>query len=656
MATADEIAKAIDCLANVYPQMVANDLSEAIDTITSLIQSVRDPLQTLKDIDVGQLLEKTDLDGGDEIWDNVAVVAAGLTSQFARREIDATVDALEEATIGDKRVDAVINLSNRVVNRVSILLGFTPDMPYAAAQRTCELIISTADLKIANLECLQKHIYQLVNAIMVLVKNVNSFKGRVLDDLALAKSELERTSTELNRSQRLVDGSVRLDRKAIDRAQGALRNVNAVFSPPRTTDSILDFARILSLGDVGVDLINEENQALMRTVIPSLANLVEQGAVAYEQQVRTINRLIESLSEVTAQYQQSADTGRLREQRSRAIETVKARVDDLCQRVASAISRQSITGAATEMLSWISRVKAAITMLDEIKNLDYEIGSIEGDDKAEELRVALEDLTRELTLLENELTAAGLEDPALLKGQLVTLAQGARRVLADFDAGRATEASLVVVHTIATAVADEQIGRIEGSIDIAQRQQRFCLSFSSIEMAARVLFDQSVDMLAEVGLDLGVDLFRAGQFAEFLSRDSNLLTYAGAGINCLTEALAGISDSQTRQRVIEIRDKLVARQVTKQYAAADSADFNLRTQIETAQAKVAEIQRDAKQVEAIVSQLQELFDSLGAVQSPTDSFNTFALNLKRLAVGAGGRLASSLERYSGHPNAGVVDC
>ena len=77
-ATPETVQQAIECLAEVYPQFVANDLALAVENITGLIEKVRDPIETLRDINVEDILSATDLTAGDEIWDNVAVVAVGL--------------------------------------------------------------------------------------------------------------------------------------------------------------------------------------------------------------------------------------------------------------------------------------------------------------------------------------------------------------------------------------------------------------------------------------------------------------------------------------------------------------------------------------------------------------------------------------------------
>lgn len=656
MATVDDIQNAVTCLAEVYPQSVATDLSVAMSDIRGLIEKVRDPIETLRDIDVDGVLASVDAEAVGDNWEKVAAVAVGLTKAFAEREVGKVFDELEARTVGNESFQRFSGWSNKVLNRTAILLGFTPDMPYAAAQRTCELVINTCELKIKNLRCVQGHIIKLVNAVLVLVENVGEFKDALFDDLDTVKAELERSSLELARTQRLVDGQVGFDSEAFDRAQGALRNVNAVLSPPSSSQSIVDVAHILSIGDVEVAQVNEANVALVRTIIPYLAHLIEQEASAYEQHVNAINALIESLSEVTQQYEDAGNTTRLREQRARGIAQIKGRVDDLIGRVDGAIRRQAVTAASQEMLAWISRVKAAIAMMEEIKKLNYEIGSSISPVEAEQLRVSLEELNKDLAELENELTEIGLEKPDILKGQLISLARGAMRILDDLENGRATEDGVRTLHAIAAAVAEQGSGRIDDSIELATRQQALCAPYADTALTSRVLFDNAVDMLNQAGLDYGVDLFRAGRFKDLMDSDPSALTYAGAGIQCLTEALTGIDDTLARQKIMDVRDKLVASQTSLQHAAADSADFGVREQIEAIQERVGSIQRDAKQVEAIVGQLRQILAALGEAQGAEATVTSFAYNLKKLAVGAGGRLGAQLERFSEFANGGVVEC
>ena len=170
-------------------------------------------------------------------------------------------------------------------------------------------------------------------------------------------------------------------------------------------------------------------------------------------------------------------------------------------------------------------------------------------------------------------------------------------------------------------------------------------------------YDDLLSSMRQVGLDRAVDLLGAGQFSEFLESELDALSYLGAAISCLTDALGGIDDVQTRQSITDIRDGMVGRRSNVELAAADSADQGRSRFIDKIKEDIASIQKNAKTVEAIVTDLQSILERRGA--AGVESFGKlteFLGNLDQLAVGATGRLAPTLEKFSEHANAGVVQC
>ena len=158
-------------------------------------------------------------------------------------------------------------------------------------------------------------------------------------------------------------------------------------------------------------------------------------------------------------------------------------------------------------------------------------------------------------------------------------------------------------------------------------------------------------------MDRAVDMLGVGQFAEFLESDTDSQSYLGAAVNCLTDALKGIDDIQTRRIVISLRDDMLSKKLNIDIASVDAADQGRSRFISVIQKNIANIQKSAKTVESIVEDLQGLLAKTGdAVSESLGSVTTFLGNIDHLAIGAGGRLADSLEEVSDHPNAGVPQC
>jgi hypothetical protein len=158
-------------------------------------------------------------------------------------------------------------------------------------------------------------------------------------------------------------------------------------------------------------------------------------------------------------------------------------------------------------------------------------------------------------------------------------------------------------------------------------------------------------------MDRGVALLSSGSLDTFFSASLDDLSFLGAAANCLTVALNGIDDVQTRQQITDIRDDMVARRISQEIAAADSSDQGRTRFIESAKESIATIQRNAQTVEAIVADLTTLLGAIGGnVSTSIGEFTAFLSDLDHLQVNAGGRLAGALEAVSDHPNAGVVIC
>jgi len=423
---------------------------------------------------------------------------------------------------------------------------------------------------------------------------------------------------------------------------------------------LLDATDILLYGSVTTANVTRGNRKLVTLVIPSLIQLIEVEISAVVTQVQVINYYVGKLGEVIGSYRRSGQASKVAEQRSRAIREIQTRLANLAERIDLARSRQALSAASGEMLLWSARVKTILATMDRVRLLTLQEGSVEGPDKAYQLEQAFQALLTGLTAIENDETTAGIENPLLLRDRVLALTKGARRIVKDLENGRTTENRLATFHLEAVTTATAQTSRIQRSITVAKRQKALCESFAAIDLKTSAKLEDLQESLRRLGLDRGVDLLTTGGFEEFLSADLEDLSYLGIAIKCLGHGIKGTDDAQTRQQIGKIRDGLIAQRSNMDIAAADGADQGRTRTLKKLKGKVASIQKNAKTVESIVSELKTILLAAGeAVEQTFDqlqALNGFAANIDHLAVGAGGRLAAGLEEFSDHPNAGVVLC
>jgi hypothetical protein len=660
MAAEDDIKQAIGCLSTIFPQFVAKELATLTDNILSAVQGFTDPLAAIGDLNLDTIInDVAELSEGD-VFDNLGEAAAGLLSQYVRREADSALQAMSEEFPGaTKRVQEIRNMSGKIVNTGMLMLSLFNDMPYAAAQRMCQMINRLTDLKIANLTCLKRHIVQLVNTVLVLVENTENYKDDTFEDLTNAANKLAIAQVELVRSRRLSGTMVTFDSQAFERARQAMLEASNYLTPDKDGTSILDVAYILTSGSVESGQVNASNRALTTLVIPSLMHMIELEVAAVVSQVNVINHYIQALGAVIDNFANAANTSRVAEQRDRAILDIQLRVDNMVERINQVLANSSLAAASVEMLLWSSRAKTIIAMMNRVKELTFQVGSIEGPDKAYAVEQAFQKLLLDLISINNAKasTVAGIEDPTVLRTNVLAIVSASKRVMRDLEAGIATKNKLATLHALAIQTASSQVSVIENSITVAQQQQTACNTFLEIDLQVSEQFNQLTDSMRQLGLDRGVDLLTTGKFEEFLDSDLDTLSYLGVAIECLTESLNGIDDTQTRQQITSIRDDLIGRRTNLDVAAADSSDQGRSRFITRVQEDIASIQKNAKTVESIVDELTVLAENIGAnLEDAGEGFVAFLGNLDQLAIGAGGRLAEGLEQFSDHPNAGVPLC
>jgi len=658
--TEAELTHAVGCLSTIFPQFVAKELSTLMDGILSGVQGFTDPLAAAANLNLDSLIDKVSTLSEGDAFGNLAGAAVGLTSQYVKRELTGAMGSLTKEFPGvTKRVQQIRNLGEQVTTTAYLMMGLASDMPYVAAQNMCQTIVKMADLKIANLDCMKKHIIQLTNAVLVLAQNVDTYRDTTLASLDQVSFFLNEAIIELTNSQRIVGNAIAFDSQAFDRARDALLQVSALMAPVQGSTSILDVADILTYGSVDAAHVDRANVALSTIVIPSLIYLIEAEMAAVVSQSDIINHMISALGQVLDSFRSSANTSVVQEQRARGIAEILARITDLRLRVDSATRRQSTRAASGEMLLWSSRVKSMIVFMDQLKDLSFIEGSELDVGYAAILQSNFDKLLYDLTSISSEdgATVAGIEDTTILKTKVLGLTKGALRVRDDIDAGTTNPNKMATFHALVAQSALGQVSSITDSSDVASRQKAACLPFLKLQIGARENFDQLVDSMRQLGLDRGVDLLASGAFSEFLDSGMDDLSYLGTVIKCLTETMSGLDDAQTKQQIANIRDGLVAKRTNQDIAAADSSDQGLSRLVDGLQNQISDIQRNAQTVEAIVADLKEIGKQLQInLDNASDGFNEFSANLDKLSVGAGGRLASGLEEYSKHPKGGVPLC
>ena len=657
MATSDDIKEAISCLSTVFPQFVSKELATLTDSVATAIQGFVDPLAALGDIDLDSLVTDVEVLSQDDVFDDLKSAAIGFGTQHVKRDARTVLDAIsKEFASPIKRVQQIRNLSNELVSTAQGSMRRLPDFPYAAAQKMCETIIGLDDLKVANLQCLKKHVAQLVNSILVLLSN-EDYKKDILGDLELAKTQLRNANTELGKSQVIRDGQTVFDSKAFQRARDSMLAANRLLTPDKGSANILAETSVLTAGSINSDQASRENQALVHIAIPQIANLIDSEIQAVVSQIEVINFHVTQLDGLIANYRRTATSSRIQTERSRAIESIKAKLVELCVRIELALDRESLTQASSEMLAWSSTVKTIIATIDKVSALSLQEGSIAGPDKAFELEEALAKLIADLRAISSSLTDDGLEEPLIFRDKVLSLTKAARRILVFVEEGKVPANKLATFHELAAQTADDQIGLATESISVALQQKAICQVFANLDIPARPQYDSLLDSMRQVGMDRGVDMLGVGQFEEFLESDTDSQSYLGAAVNCLTHALDGIDDIQTRRLVITLRDDMLSSKINIDIASADAADQGRSRFISALQEDIANIQKSAKTVESIVEDLTGLLAKAGeAVDESLGSVTTFLGNVDQLAIGAGGRLAASLEEVSDHPNAGVPQC
>lgn len=662
MPTTDDLKMAIGCLSAVFPQYVAKELAGVTDQIAAALQGFTDPLAAMKDLHIDTLVNQVRTTSAGDAFTAMESVAVGLGTQYTQRQITDYVTAMStEAPNVTKRIQQMRNLAGQVSTSVGLMLSLFPDMPYAAAQRMCILVIEAGQTKTKNLMCLKKHIVQLVNAILVLVKNGSQFKENSIIALTQAAASMTQANQLLSQSQKFLNGTDVFDKNVFARAREQIANASGLLTPPQGAQTVLDVTTLLPLGSVLPNGFSLADEQLIRLTLPALMLLIEQEVNAIVRQVQVIDFFVQQIANVVIDYRSAGSTKQVKQQRTRTIAKIRSTLTDLTAQVQLAAARGGVKAASGEMVSWSSRLKSILAMMDSVKSVALTEGSSESDAKARQLAAEYKRLIESLTGITNAVATNGIEDPLPMRAQVFAMTKGARRLLTDIENGRVDENHLANFHRLALVVATNQASKIEQSETVVSLQALACQRFADLDLAIGERFDDLLGSMRQLGLDRGVDMLNAGAFTEFLGQeDLQLLSYVGTAIDCLRHGIEGTDDEQTRRQLGRMRDDLIAKRSNLEIASADSADQGRTRLVTRLQADMASLQKNATMVESIVSDFRQALATAGEVVDGSlaglQQFNAFLGNLDHLAVAAGGRLAGKLEEFSDHPNAGVVDC
>lgn len=659
----DDLKTAVGCLSTVFPQFVAKELAMLTDQIATAFQSVTDPLAALGNTQVDSLVDNIATISEGDIFSNLTGAAAGFAFQHAKRELEEQLEAMS-ADNPDlvKRVQKIRNLASKAQAAIGLELSMISDMPYLVAQRMCKTIIELTEQKKKTLQCLRKHIAQLVNSILLIVRTGGEFAARTFSDLTEALRLIDSARDNLQRSLRARNGTIGFDVQAFGRARLSVENASVQLTPDKDGTSLLDVADILQSGSISAGQTSRANQRLVLIVLPGLMNLIEAEVGAVAGQVRVINFYIKKLGSLIASFRRVGQSSQIHAQRVRLIRDIQNRLTDLAERIEIAIERKSLRAASAEMLLWASRIKSILVTMDSVKDLTLKEGSLEGPDKALILETEFRALLTDLTSISADpgIFEAGIEDPLRLRTAVFALTKGARRLLKDLENGRSSENHLATFHAAALATATGQTNRIDQSSAIASQQEVICQRFADIDLAYGQRLDKMLDVLRQLGLDRGVDMLSSGDFENLANTSADLLSYAGTAAECIKHAIDATSDVQTRQQLSKIRSDMLAKRSNQEIAAADSADSGLFGSIQRMRSQMSVIQKNAKTIESIVTDLKGALSAVGEGFEESleglEQFNAFLGNLDHLAVAAGGRLAAGLEEFSAQPNGGVVAC
>ncbi|KKL85816.1 hypothetical protein LCGC14_1950940 [marine sediment metagenome] len=444
MPTEEGLSQAIGCLSTVFPQFLAIEIARLTDEVVSATQAITDPLAAIANKDVQGMVDDVATLAEGNIVESMGAVAVGLAGSYAKREIQ---DRLEEMALANpgavKKIQQSRNVGEQVLAGSMIMFALFNEAPYVVAQKMCEKIIKLCDMKLAQLQCMKKHVVQMNNSIAALAKAKN--------EIVNFTAELQRLSIELGNARTDLrtavghdpDGTIFFNESAIARAVTNLKDADSILDPQSSGLNLLDVTKILTSGTTSSSHITTSNIKLASMALPHLNFMLEAQAAAVGTVTDAINFNLVGIVNVLGNFRSSATSGRAAEIRERAIKGLISKIENVKNSVDAAIASGSTRSKTAKSLLWSSQIKSITTTADKVQSATYTEGSSEGPTKAAQLQSAYDQLITTINQIDSANVENGIDDVFDLKILINALRKSGNKLLATLDDRPATSQSML---------------------------------------------------------------------------------------------------------------------------------------------------------------------------------------------------------------------
>jgi hypothetical protein len=661
VATTEGLTKAIGCLSTTFPQFLAKEIARLADSVVSATQAIADPLSAIADTNVQGVIDDVATLSQNRNLDDIGVIGEGLIRSYVTREAREELEAMAAANPKDKKkiLDA-LNTGEKVMSSAMVMFSLYREAPYVVAQKMCENLERLTQLKIDNLNCLKRHILQMNNCVSALAKAKNEIVNFPVA-LAALSAALEAAKQNLTRAVTTVGGSTVINSQALSAAKAALQQGDVIIDPTGADHSILDVVNILTSGTTSSEHITESNIWLAAMAVPHISFYLEAEMAAIERTTEAINFLLDGLATVMVSFRSSAVSSRTKEIRSRTIQSILSKTTALKAEV-DAARQSNVTSIQThKSLLWSSRLKTLISMLDKVQSNSSSEGSSEGSNHALELSKIYDDLIYTITQINSEHVVVGVEDISTMKTQVTHLRKAGNHILKVLDEKAVTDSDMLTFTTLVATTAIGGNNLIDESVRAAYALQVACQSYLATDIGFRKDYDKLITLFEALGWDRARDMLDAGRFVDFFNSSMDGLSYLNTAINCLTEAINGVDDANTKQEIATLRDDLQSRRSNQLLTAADNLNFGATKILADAKRKLEEFERRKQTALNLVDKLRAIYRSINGNLVELDevigtTYTAMKGNHEQLAIDSKGRLSDAWDEFLERPRAGVPMC
>jgi len=661
VATEAGLAKAIGCLSTTFPQFLAKEIARLADSVVSATQAIADPLSAIADTNVQGVIDDVATLGANRNLDEIGVIGEGLIRSYVTREVREELAAQAAAhPKRRKRILDALNTGEQVMASAMVMFSLYREAPYVVAQKMCENLVRLTQLKIDNLECLKRHILQMNNCVSALAKAKNEIVNFPAA-LAALSAELETAKQNLTRAVQTVGGSIVINSAALSTAKDALQSADVILDPTGSDHSLLDVVNILTSGTTSSEHITESNIWLAAMAVPHLSFYLEAEMAAIERTTEAINFLLDGLATVMVSFRSSAVSSRTKEIRSRTIQSILSKTTALKAQVDASRQDNRTQVQTHKSLEWSSRLKTLISMLDNVQSNSYSEGSSEGANHALELSQIYDALIFTITQINSDNVIVGVDDITDLKYKVTHLRKAGNHILKVLDEKAVTDADMLTFTTLVATTAIGGSNRIDESVTAAMDLQAACATYLATDIGFRRDYDKLITLFDALGWDRARDMLDAGRFADFFSSTMDGLSYLNTAINCLTEAINGVDDANTKQEIATLRDDLQSRRSNQLLTAADNLNFGATRILADAKAKLEEFESRKQTALNLVAKLRAIYRSINGNLIELDevigtTYTAMKGNHEQLQIDSKGRLSDAWDEFLERPRAGVPLC